>query len=47
MECDMLTTNKDDIASVDELLLTAEEKANLKLLNIRDGTLISVVDKKS
>jgi len=46
MECDMPATNKDDIASVDELLLTAEEKANLKLLNIRDGTLISVVDKK-
>ena len=42
----MLTINKDDIVSVDELLLTAEEKANLKLLNIRDGTLISVVDKK-
>lgn len=42
----MLTINKDDIASVDELSLTAEEKANLKLLNIRDGTLISVVDKK-
>ena len=46
MGCDMLTINKDDIASVDELSLTAEEKANLKLLNIRDGTLISVVDKK-
>lgn len=47
MECDMPATNKDNIASVDELLLTAEESANLKLLNIRDGTLISVVDKKS
>jgi len=47
MECDMLAINKDDIASVDELPLTAEEKANLKLLNIRDGKLISVADKKS
>jgi len=46
MECDMLTINKDDIVNVDEVPLTAEEKANLKLLNIRDGTLISVVDKK-
>ena len=42
----MPATNKDDIASVDKLPLTAEEKTNLKLLNIRDGTLISVVDKK-
>lgn len=46
MECDMPAINKDDIASVDELSLTVEEKANLKLLNIRDGILVSVVDKK-
>ena len=47
MECDMPAINKDDIVNVDELPLTAEEKTNLKLLNIRDGALISVVDKKS
>ena len=43
----MPAINKDDIVNVDELPLTAEEKTNLKLLNIRDGALISVVDKKS